>query len=411
MRMITSIPMDADAVPYASLPAWLDKFGMAGADRTLNISRSNLQMLWQGPHRWNFFIRSRFGPGDCGIELILLFLKRQQQWLPVPIAIPDDWKTSGGSLLDATLTAALTEYLNKQLHDYVEFKPRESISDIAYPHAKITLHEIRDPTLKIYDIRWMLFKLFSKCDADRYIGFHEHLPGSLFSFVLPSVCYQIPGCDVIRFTPIALPIYCAGFGSSVRLDFACTPSKCMLPNGLPGGFSPVLFAVDYVDSIPDLTRHEIEPDQPSEGSYAFPDRSHGIVKLAKIFEPALQLLVTYIVKKYQAPDGQWIPEWNPLRSEIPHLRPDLPEDLFFYAINHSKSDCMVYAFFPRYSVTPSGRVEWGFCCSEAYRLPSLIASASMRDRMRVVKTLLRVQRHTVRITEVFTELSRAYMAY
>ena len=71
-----------------------------------------------------------------------------------------------------------------------------------------------------------------------------------------------------------------------------------------------MFAVDYIDSISDLTNEEIRLDQPSVEQKTFSDRSQGTVKLAKMFEPALQLLVAYITKKYQTADGQWKPEWD-----------------------------------------------------------------------------------------------------
>ena len=41
-----------------------------------------------------------------------------------------------------------------------------------------------------------------------------------------------------------------------------------------------------------------------------PDRRPGLVKLAKVFQPSLQLLVMHLTKKYRIDDHQWRPEWN-----------------------------------------------------------------------------------------------------
>ncbi|ETW81069.1 hypothetical protein HETIRDRAFT_418996 [Heterobasidion irregulare TC 32-1] len=396
--------------PYTTLSAWLQKYGMAGTGDTLDTSRSTLQDLSNGSHRWEFHILTRCGPGDTGIEGILVFLESRYEWIQDPLELPDDWKSTDDFSLEATLKGALNQYLDQFDESYVSFKPRPYFSNIDYPSSNVTFHEINDPTLSIYDVKWTLFKILSKCDPSMYTRYNELVPISLYSFVLPSVFYQIPQCDILRSVPIDFPVYSAAFGASVCIDFACKPSLHRLPNGLPDRFSPIIFAADYVDLISVLTDDELQraySDEPAANQETFPDRSQGIVKLAKIFEPALQLLVTYITNKFQINDREWRPEFDPFEvpMEMSHLRPDIPQDLFLYGMNYTKNDAMVYAFFPRYNITPSRRVIWGFSCAEAHRLPSIIASSSIRNRLDFFKTLLRIQRHTIHLAEIFKTIS------
>ena len=155
-----------------------------------------------------------------------------------------------------------------------------------------------------------------------------------------------------------------------------------------------------------------------------PDRRPGLVKLAKVFQPSLQLLVMHLTKKYRIDDHQWRPEWNV--SDLFAIRggqttdrpyqpilgekdpewsmPDVPEKYFFFGMNYSKIECIIYTFFPRYTVTASGRVEWGFCCFETYR-PWPIGGIKTLHRVHLINMFLRIQRHTAELAEIFRDIS------
>ena len=155
-----------------------------------------------------------------------------------------------------------------------------------------------------------------------------------------------------------------------------------------------------------------------------PDRRPGLVKLAKVFQPSLQLLVMHLTKKYRIDDHQWRPEYNV--SDLFAIRggqttdgpyqpilgekdpewsmPDVPEKYFFFGMNYSKIECIIYTFFPRYTVTASGRVEWGFCCFETYR-PWPIGGIKTLHRVHLINMFLRIQRHTAELAEIFRDIS------
>ena len=98
--------------------------------------------------------------------------------------------------------------------------------------------------------------------------------------------------------------------------------------------------------------------------------------------------------------------WQPVIAKGEPLwhRPHVPEKFFFYGMNYSQVACIIYTFFPRYQVTSSGRVEWGFCCYEAYT-PWPIGGGDLTHRIHLVNTILRIQRHTAELVELFKTIS------
>ena len=107
---------------------------------------------------------------------------------------------------------------------------------------------------------------------------------------------------------IAFPQYSSDFGSSTCPDYACRPTRDNLPNGLPNGFTPILFAAHHVANLIRFEHAEIPCVRPGPPD-RMPDRSQGLVELVKIFQPSLQLLVMHLTKAHCL-DGKWDPEWN-----------------------------------------------------------------------------------------------------
>lgn len=200
---------------------------------------------------------------------------------------------------------------------------------------------------------------------------------------------------------IAFPQYSSDFGSSTCPDYACRPTRDNLPNGLPNGFTPILFAAHHVANLKRFKHVEISCVRPGPPD-RMPDRSQGLVELVKIFQPSLQLLVMHLTKAHCL-DGKWDPEWNPIVFSD-SKKPPIPGKFFFFGMNYSQLNCIVYAFFPRYKVNYEGRLEWGFCAYEAYT-PQPTEGVSPQTRAYLVNTFLRIQRHTAELVNIFKEYS------
>ena len=84
----------------------------------------------------------------------------------------------------------------------------------------------------------------------------------------------------------------------------------------------------------------------------------------------------------------------------------IPERLFFYGIVYAGFDFILYEFFPRYVVTPSEDIKWGFCCYESLVFEAWYTRGYPYSQVEVMNTLLRVQRHTQELAEmIFPEMS------
>lgn len=155
-----------------------------------------------------------------------------------------------------------------------------------------------------------------------------------------------------------------------------------------------------------------------------PDRRPGLVNLAKVFQPSLQLLVMHLTRKYRINDNQWRSEWNvsdrprcsrkqstdmlsqPIigKNDPAWSRPHVPEKYFFFGMNYSQTECIIYTFFPCYEVTSSGQVEWGFCCYEAYD-PWTTDGIDPLHRVHLVNTFHRIQCYTAELAKIFLDVS------
>lgn len=198
-----------------------------------------------------------------------------------------------------------------------------------------------------------------------------------------------------------------------------------LLNDLPDGYVPILFAAHHVDTLHAFELSEISYVRPGPPEL-MPDRRPGLVKLAKVFQPSLQLLVMHLTKKYRIDDYQWRSDWNVSNrprcsrkqsTNMPYQpiigkkdpawsRPHVPEKYFFFGMNYSQTECIIYTFFPRYEVTSSGRVEWGFCCYEAHN-PWTTDDVDPLHRVHLINTFLRIQRHTAELVEIFKDVSHS----
>lgn len=167
-------------------------------------------------------------------------------------------------------------------------------------------------------------------------------------------------------------------GTVVCPDFACClRGASLLPNQTS---QPVVFAALAVDNIPpedwELDNYFglIDPDDVSYPTGRIPE-------IMRTFYPNLRLFVEHLVQRYQL-DGsdEWIPEWNVsifssdtnvyLKDSLslPHFhrqpvrpprdQPSKPESFHLYGMVYDRRGCIVYAFFPRYTVTDGGVVEW-----------------------------------------------------
>ncbi|ETW76836.1 hypothetical protein HETIRDRAFT_328917 [Heterobasidion irregulare TC 32-1] len=400
---------------------WTDTYGMSpiqpSSIRFYDQTPPSLKPLADGPHRWLFEAKQSVGyDGRAGLNIrsIVKLLQSHRAYNRQPLLIPEDWKNADSNTdVDSVITIlqnSVCHYID-HLHTIwpstapVEFyKPRSYFSTVPYPFPNVTLHELRDPQDVQYSVEWTILKILSKA----HMGVVQYSTLGVTTFydaLLPAICYQIRGCEVLRSTPITFPPYSAEYGSSTCLDFVCRPSSDNLPNGLPSGFIPVLFAAHHLDALHTFTEDELSWSRPGPPE-KMPDRSQELVKLAQVFQPSLQLLVMYLTKKYRVGDQQWKPEWNPIiaQEECFYLRPQIPENFFFYGMNYSQVECIIYAFFPRYEVTSSGRVEWGFCCYEAYT-PWPTGGGNLTHRIHFINTILRIQRHTAELAELFREIS------
>lgn len=400
-----------------TIEEWIDLYGMSPPKRhALDKVPPTLQPLADGPYRWLFQQTRLIGyDGRTGLSIrsIVNVIQSHDGHQMQPLDVPEDWKDAVSNKTLNTTTAilqtSLCQYVDNMHRVWpsvsvLVYRPGSYFSTIPYPKPNLTLHELRDPDMPLYSVEWTVFKTL--CEGNSGLTVYSELgPRPYYDALLPAICHQIPGCTVLRSTPIAFPSYSAESKSSTCLDFVCQPSIDNLPNDLPGGYIPVLFAAHHVDTLYSFAPSEVSSVHPGPPEL-MPDRRPGLVKLAKVFQPSLQLLVMHLTKKYRIDDHQWRPEWNPILGEKDPewSMPDVPEKYFFFGMNYSKIECIIYTFFPRYTVTASGRVEWGFCCFETYR-PWPIGGIKTLHRVHLINMFLRIQRHTAELAEIFRDIS------
>ncbi|ETW76897.1 hypothetical protein HETIRDRAFT_148183, partial [Heterobasidion irregulare TC 32-1] len=223
-----------------------------------------LKPLADGPHFWLFDKENPIGyDGRAGLSIdrIVKLIQSHNSYDIQPLLIPEDWKNGDPNAnvppVIVTLQNSLCHYID-HLHTIwdetpVEFyKPRSYFSTIPYPFPNVTLHELRDPKDMLYSVEWTILKILSKA----HMGMVQYSTLGVKTFynaLLPAICHQIRGCEVLRSTTITFPRYSAEYGSSTCLDFVCRPSIDNLPRGLPSGFVPVLFAAHHLDALHPFT--------------------------------------------------------------------------------------------------------------------------------------------------------------
>ncbi|KAI0316396.1 hypothetical protein OF83DRAFT_1127181 [Amylostereum chailletii] len=320
---------------------------------------------------------------------------------PEPLAVPEDWKTSSCGVLQTL--RRYWEYIERYHGpEYsVVYTPRAYFSDVPYPSENVTLHEIKDEQGRIApgSVEYTMLKILQIPDMRTRTT--RPNPDQTFEVFLPTVVSQIPGCIGMRHETVYFPSYSIDHGTSSCPSVACRPSFENLPSNLPDGFPPILFAANPVKELIMITGntgesygHRINLRHP------LPDRRDGILELAKLVQPTLQLFVMDLTARFQIEEGQWRPEWNPLlpgaqAKEMPRI----PEKYFVYGMNYDDARYIVYGFFPRYTISMSGRVEWSFCCFEAMRelRPPF---ASIQAPMDLARVLLVIQRHTAELAQI-----------
>ncbi|KAI0316398.1 hypothetical protein OF83DRAFT_1127187 [Amylostereum chailletii] len=401
------------ALPRYNSAMWLDSYAVHPI-LPIQHECATSDVLCNGPHRWALLynltgqgITWQLGPSVLSILSRLLEPLVDKNY-PAALAVPEDWEMSSCEVFQAL--RVYWEHIQKTLgpkYPVVTYTPRSHFSSIPYPQANVTLHEIRDEEGKISprSVEYTMLKILQTPDMRTRTS--SPTPDLTFESFLPGIAAQIPGCTAMIDATIPFPSYSVDYGTSSRPRVACCPSSANLPNNLPDGFSPIIFAANPVKELvmisgltgesygylPDPTRHPL------------PDRRNGILELAKLFQPTLQLFVMDLTARFQIEEGKWRPEWNPLRPGIREIEmPRVPEKYFVYGMNYDDASYSVYGFFPRYTVSNSGRVEWSFCCYEVTG-ESGSPFASMQGPMDLVNILLVIQRHVLELAQVVRGLS------
>ncbi|ETW76885.1 hypothetical protein HETIRDRAFT_119010 [Heterobasidion irregulare TC 32-1] len=324
---------DNHRVICLTIEDWRNIYGMSpikpDSVRALDKVPPTLQPLADGPHRWLFERKLQVGyDGRAGLSIdsVVDVIQSHDIHEMQPLEIPVDWKASiheSSQIRDfksysrdrtaSQMRTSLCQFVDNVHNAWSSipvllYRPRSHFATIPYPKPNVTLHELRDPRMTLYSVEWTIFKILCKGNS-RVTGYSVLDPPLFYDTLLPAICHQIRGCNVLRSIPITFPTYSADHGSSTCLDFVCQPSTNNLPNGLPGEYIPALFAAHHVDILHAFELSEISYVRPGP-SELMPDRNPGLVKLVKVFQPSLQLLVMYLTKKYRIDNYRWHPEWN-----------------------------------------------------------------------------------------------------
>ncbi|THH15539.1 hypothetical protein EW146_g4958 [Bondarzewia mesenterica] len=417
----------AQPVVSASFLTWLQEYGIRACiqndiELRSTESPSTIQALSEGPHCWVFIKRQSVGysMGPCvGIENIVNLLQSRPSWYVQPLEIPEDWKASKFIHLIFHLIFTFTSVGSEPgpMHDKSDHQcilmlllglSGERKRTVRPPRLVQTKTTLRRHTLS-----------FAERDPARNTGPKDGVVQRRMDDLPDPVQRRhadarpvgriYPQTDFCFATLRSLPPNPRMRGAQIHLNFFPDVLSWLR---LVDMSRFCLSSIGYL--FIGMHAGRLERGEGHGDTYVapdlLPDRKHGLVELAKMFQPTLQLMVMYLTKKYRVSEYEWRPEWNPpLNANKPiHEQPNIPNNFFVYGISYATLGCIVYAFFPRYQVTSSGRVEWGFCCCEVYVHNIAFGASSPKFRVDLINTLLIIQRHTTELARLFVEISQSF---